>query len=281
MGRSKHPEMTSDGKYRGVVYGRILKSTGETYVGETANETIRKQCWKKLKPKGYGGAKITQARAKYGVGPGEWDYVIFEEIIKDTQEELENALMDRQRFWIKEKDSINYGFNETPGNGMEGMTQTAESRELISKNHRNYQSDAAKQKISAAMKGRTHTPESRAKISAANKGKKRTAAQNQAQSIRMKGKNPAAATEGAKKWVIDNGGGYWKNHALSAQAKANMKAAQQKKGTKTIATFPDGHEKTFNTMLDAAKSCGVNVGSVASAIKTGGKTRNGYKFKKI
>ena len=68
---------------------------------------------------------------------------------------------------------------------------------------------------------------------------------------------------------------------MSVEAKAKMKAAQQKQGTKCIATFPDGHEELFLTMNDAAKAIGINVGSVAYAIKTGGTTKNGFKFKKI
>ncbi len=60
-----------------------------------------------------------------------------------------------------------------------------------------------------------------------------------------------------------------------------MKAAQQAKGTKVRPIYPDGTTNDFNTMLDAAKDCGLNVGSVASAIKTNGTCRNGMKFEKI
>ena len=60
-----------------------------------------------------------------------------------------------------------------------------------------------------------------------------------------------------------------------------MKSAQQKRGIKVLATYPDGSQMEFGTMLDAAKACNMNVGSVASVIKTGGTCRNGMKFQKI
>ena len=89
----------------------------------------------------------------------------------------------------------------------------------------------------------------------------------------MKGQTPVAATAGAKAWVANNGGGYWKNHTISDAAKANMKAAQRKKARKIKAIYSDGSEKIYDTMLDAAKSNGLNVGSVSYLTKHGGISR--------
>jgi len=119
----------------------------------------------------------------------------------------------------------------------------------------------------------------KAKISRATKGLKRTEAQKQAQSARQKGKVPVAATAAAKEWVKQNGS-YWKNHPIPDEAKANMKKAQQLRGTDCIATFPDGHEEAFPTMLDAANATGLNVGSVKYSIDHNSTTRNGIKFRK-
>lgn len=120
------------------------------------------------------------------------------------------------------------------------------------------------------MKGRKVKDSTKAKISAGNKGKKRSPAQNAAQSKRMKGQTPIAATAGAKAWVANNGGGYWKNHTISDAAKANMKAAQHRRARKIKAIYSDGSEKIYDTMLDAAKSNGLNVGSVSYLTKHGG-----------
>lgn len=78
-------------------------------------------------------------------------------------------------------------------------------------------------------KQRVVSEETKAKISVSNKGKTRTAEQKRASSERLKGKVPEAANEGAKKWHKKNGGSYWKGKKMSDEAKAYMKAAQQKR----------------------------------------------------
>ena len=281
MAKSSNPEKTPDGKYRGVVYCRTLKKTGEPYVGETDNELIRKRSWDNSGSVSYGGTKIMKARSDNGVGPDIWDYEVLEEIILDSHDELVKMLLERQTYWIKEKNAVEKGFNGSYGDGMLGIKHTAESREKISKNHRKYQSEETKKILSQKMAGRTVSQETRDKISAGNRGKKRTPEQRAAESARMKGKVPQAATDGAKEWVKKNGGGYWKNHVISDTAKANMKAAQQKRGQKIQAEFPDGHFEAFNTMLDAAKGTKHLVGSVYYAALMGSVTRQGFKFTKL
>lgn len=281
MAKSSKPEMTADGKYRGVVYCRTHKASGKPYVGETDNEKQRQSSWDNKGSTSYGGAKIMKARQDYGIGPDIWDYKVLEEFILDSHAELDKTLLIRQTYWITKLDAVENGFNSSYGNGMFGMKHTAESREKISKNHRTYQSEETKKKISQIMKGRTVSQETRDKISAGNRGKKRTLEQRQAESDRLKGIVPQAATEGAKRWVKQNGGGYWKNHTLSEEAKANMKAAQHKRGHKVQAVYPDGHIEVFNTMLDAGTQTGHLVGSVYYSAMNGSVTKQGFKFTKL
>lgn len=278
MARSKKAEKTKDGKFRGVVYEYKLLATNQVYIGETNNEAVRRQCWTK-KNSIYGGKKITEARKKYGVRSA-WSYTVLEEIICDSEHELNDCLMKRQQYWIEKKDAVTNGLNSSYGDGMQGRKHSDASRQQISQNHRHYQDQAARQKISQSLKGRNVSDETRQKISQKNAGKTRTPEQKKAQSARMKGIVPLAAKKGADEWRIKNGGSYWKGKKMPASAVSKLKAIKQANGTKTIATFPDGQEVTFNTMLDAANACGLNVGSVASAMNTGGTTKNGYKFKK-
>lgn len=274
--------MTGTGKYRGVVYCRTLKATGQCYIGETDNEKVRKQCWNKPGAKNnYAGEKIVRTREEYGIDSRAWDYEVLDEVICENLDELHQILHDRQAHWIREKNSVEKGFNGSYGDGMEGRTHTPESRALISKNHRNYQTEDTKIKLSQLMKGRTISQETREKISAGNKGKKRTPEQRRAESERLKGKVPQAATDGAKRWVKKNGGGYWKGKNIPAAARANMKAAQQKRGIKVVAIGPTGERQEYPTMLDAAKGTVHNVGSVANAVKSGGTTMKGYKFERL
>ena len=237
--------------------------------------------WDNKGSKAYGGAKIMKARQDYGIGPDIWDYCVLEVFRMDSHDELVKTLQARQTYWIKEKDAVENGFNSSYGDGMLGMKHTAESKAKISKNHRRYQTAETKTKISQIMKGRKVSDATKAKISAGNKGKKRTAAQRQAESERLKGKVPQAATDAAKQWVQQNGGGYWKNHTLSSEAKANMKAVQQANGTRIRAIYPDGHYEDFNTMLDAAKGTGHLIGSVHYSAKNGSKTKQNFRFTRL
>jgi len=277
---SKHPEKTEDGQYRGVIYERHNKATDQSYVGKTDNEKIRKQSWNNKGSRSYGGKKIMEARKEYGTGPDAWDYNVLEEIFSDTHEELDAKLKERETHWIREKDSVENGYNHSYGDGNLGIEYDEERRKLCGDSMRGkHHSEETKALLSAKGKGRHHTDEAKAKISKKLKGLKRTEAQKQAQSARQKGKVPVAATAAAKEWVKQNGS-YWKNHPLPDSARANMKKAQQERGTDCVATFPDGHEETFPTMLDAANATGLNVGSVKYSIDHNSLTKNGFKFRK-
>ena len=277
---SKHPEKTEDGKYRGVIYERHNKATDQSYVGKTDNEKIRKQSWNNKGSRSYGGKKIMEARKEYGTGPDAWDYNVLEEIFSDTHEELDAKLKERETHWIREKDTVENGYNHSYGDGNLGIEYDEERRKQCGNAMRGkHHTEETKAILRQKNKGVPRPDEVKAKISRATKGLKRTEAQKQAQSARQKGKVPVAATEAAKEWVKQNGS-YWKNHPIPDEAKANMKKAQQLRGTDCIATFPDGSEKTFPTMLDAANATGLNVGSVKYSIDHNSTTRNGFKFRK-
>ena len=277
---SKHPEKTEDGKYRGVIYERHNKATDQSYVGKTDNEKIRKQSWNNKGSRSYGGKKIIEARKEYGTGPDAWDYNVLEEIFSDTHEELDAKLKERETHWIREKDTVENGYNHSYGDGNLGIEYDEERRKQCGNAMRGkHHTEETKAILRQKNKGVPRPDEVKAKISRATKGLKRTEAQKQAQSARQKGKVPVAATEAAKEWVKQNGS-YWKNHPIPDEAKANMKKAQQLRGTDCIATFPDGHEEAFPTMLDAANATGLNVGSVKYSIDHNSTTRNGIKFRK-
>lgn len=277
---SKNPERTENGQYRGVIYERHNKATDQSYVGKTDNEKIRKQSWNNKGSRSYGGKKIMEARKEYGTGPDAWDYNVLEEIFSDTHEELDAKLKERETHWIREKDTVENGYNHSYGDGNLGIEYDEERRKQCGNAMRGkHHTEETKAILRQKNKGVPRPDEVKAKISRATKGLKRTEAQKQAQSARQKGKVPVAATEAAKEWVKQNGS-YWKNHPIPDEAKANMKKAQQLRGTDCIATFPDGHEEAFPTMLDAANATGLNVGSVKYSIDHNSTTRNGIKFRK-
>ena len=260
--------------FEGIVYRYINTAEGDeygwSYVGTTMNEKVRRSNWNKKNNKNYGGAKINEARQRFGLG--NFRYEVLARLYSDNEEDLQRQLKEKETEFITLYNSINNGYNTSAGGtGNKGVNFSATHRANIGAASKGrIHSDVTKQKISDKMKGRKVKDSTKAKISAGNKGKKRSPAQNAAQSKRMKGQTPIAATAGAKAWVANNGGGYWKNHTISDAAKANMKATQHRRARKIKAIYSDGSEKIYDTMLDAAKSNGLNVGSVSYLTKHGG-----------
>lgn len=263
-----------DGKgWEGIVYKYTLtipneQMNGKMYIGCTPEEATRRSKWKQ-KSNPYGGSKIADARKQYGID--NWKYEVLERHYDEDIDKLVELLESRESYYIKENNSIENGFNgNSGGTGRTGMKLSDEEnqrRNATRKKKGFHHTDESKKKIGEKSKNRKKSDEEKQKISEGNKGKKRTEEQKTAQSERLKGIEPKAATEGAKNWVKQNGGGYWKNHQISAEAKVNMKAAQQARGTNVMATFKDKTTKTFPTMLDAAKECGCNAGSVKYSIE--------------
>lgn len=145
-------------RFEGVVYMRTLiaeeaRNTEDylkSYIGETTDWETRQQKWYQANNKNYGGEKIQIARDKYGVGDDAWKTVILERNYSEVSiDDLEKKLKARETEKIYEYDTVNNGFNGSYGIGMQGRNHTDKSRKLISKNHRNYQSDDAKVKIKA------------------------------------------------------------------------------------------------------------------------------------
>lgn len=273
--------------YEGVVYTYTLNKPGDAkhgwkYVGVTPEERVRRRKWgQESNP--YAGKKIADARQKYGIGKGTWQYAVEETIYDQNIDNLVDRLNELENKYITKYNSVDQGFNgNAGGTGRKGqkISQDEIDRRKAARGDFHH-SDEAKQKISDAMKNREVTLDTRKKISKGNTGKKRTPEQNKAHSDRMKGIEPKAASEAAKKWREENGGSYWKGKKLSADAKAKIKAIQQERGTSVRVTFPDGHTEDFTTMLDASKRTGDGPGSVKYSIEHGSTTKRGYKYVKL
>lgn len=266
--------------FEGVVYRYVNHAEGDEngwcYVGATLDETTRRHSWNNHGNKNYGGTKINEAREKYGLES--FDYEVLERLSGEDRDVLQKQIDEKESEYIGKFDSTNKGYNSSVGGtGNKGVNFSATHRVNIgaASKGRTHSNDT-KQKISQKLKGRKVSDETRAKISAGNKGKKRSPAQNAAQSARMKGKTPVAALAGSKAWVANNGGGYWSNHKISVEARANMKAAQLLRATRVKAILEDGSEQVYESMSAASKALGVMVGSIAYSLKHGNATK---KFK--
>lgn len=267
--------------YEGLVYQYINKADNDKpYVGCTAREKTRKESWRNWS-NAYAGKKIADARKESE--PKDWEYKVLERLYSEDLVELEQELERREAFYIKELDACDNGYNSNRGgSGHTGMEFSDETKQLISENHRRYQSTDTRKKLSDALKGHKVKEATRKKISEGNRGKKRTDEQRAAQSERQKGVEPVAASKAAKEWVEKNGG-YWKGKQLPDEMRANMKTAQQKRGINVVAHFPDDHTETYPTLLDAEKATGVKVGSIHNNLKHSSpdfKTATGFWFER-
>ncbi len=285
--KRKHIDYNGQGLTRGVIYRYINQTEGNekgwSYVGNTMNEKTRRYSWNNHGNKNYGGEKINAARAKYKLE--NFTYEVLEEIYDADENALQMKLDEREAYYVQQFDSIGHGYNTSKGGtGNKGVDFSQTHRANIGKASTGRKhSEASKRQISEKLMGREVSGETRLKISKGNTGKKRTAEQRRAESERLKGKEPKAATQGAKLWVINNGGSYWKNHPLPPEAKRHMKEAQQNRGVKVRVEYCDGRVETYNTMLDAATKLKIGVGSVHYYLNAGKGNwhKNGFKIEKL
>ena len=267
--------------YEGVVYSyQNTADNNKKYVGCTPRERTRRDSWRNWS-NAYAGEKIKTARKNSTLS--DWSYKVEERLYSEDLQELQTRLEEREGYYIGLYDSCNHGYNSNRGgSGHTGMTRSEETCRKISINHRDYQSKETREKLSNSLLGHEVKETTRAKISKGNTGKVRTDAMKQAQSERLKGIEPKAASQAAKEWR-EKHGGYWSNHEMSDEAKANMSVAQRKRAIRIKAHYPDGRETEFETMLDAAIELGIGTGSIHNNLKHSSpeyKTKGGYWFEK-
>lgn len=283
--RGKRNTMTPNdkGMYVGVVYRYINKVEGDEYgwcyVGNTTDEMHRRYSWNNHGNKNYGGKKINDARKKYGLE--NLEYEVLARVEAETVEKLKAQLDEIETVYIKQFNSVEKGYNSSEGGtGNKGGISDVHRKNIGKASTGRIVSQETRNKISASRTGHEVSEETRAKISKSKTGKKHSLTANKNQSDRMKGKRQEHLLEGKKKWLEN--GGTLKGYKQTLEAKANMKAAQQKNGTKIFVTDPNGAKKFYNTMLDAAKDLGVNIGSIdyyVNKSKTH-KRKDGYYFEK-
>lgn len=258
----------------GIIYRYVLQcndpdNNGKCYVGETPNENKRRKSWKRPNGGNYAGKKLKEARAKWSIE--HWKYEVLERFTVNSTEEYRTKSEELETKWIKHFNSYENGFNSNRGGkGNKGVKFDEERCKQNGDNRRGKpQPRESVERGLAKRKGYHHSEETCAAIGKGNKGKKRTDEQRAAQSQRMKGVEPKAATAGAKEWHKKHPGGYWGEHTITDEMRANMKEAQQKKGKKIKATLKDGAVICFPTMLDAAKHFDMGVGSISHFLQTG------------
>ena len=140
---------------RGIIYKYTNKANGKVYIGQTINESKRREKWKNLKAP-YAGDYINRARVKYGIES--FSYEVLVEILNDDEIILKDTLNLLEEKYISlyhSKDS-KFGYNLTDG-GKSGKGQivSQETRDKISKAHKGLKkkmSEQGKRNISLSHK---------------------------------------------------------------------------------------------------------------------------------
>lgn len=274
--------------FSGVVYRRWLnkpdcEDNGKSYIGETMDEATRIRSWNNVNSPDYGGSKIKNARADYGVV--DWGYEVLEKVYADSKDELKKSLYEREAHYIEKFNSYENGFNGNRGGvGNMGVEFDEARRKQCGDNRRGKpHSDATKQILREKSTGRVKSDDERKKISVGNKGKKRTPEMRQAQSDRMKGAEPKEASMAAKEWREKNGGSYWKGKTLSPESIAKRSVTRRESSQRIRVTDSNGNITDYLCQTDAAKATGLKDGSVNYALNRpdGMHAKSGNKFEKI
>lgn len=207
-----------------------------------------------------------------------WEYEVLEIVYASSEQELKKLLYERETFYIAQFDSYEHGFNGNRGGcGNKGVKFDEARCKQNGDNRRGKpQPRESVERGAAKRRGKNRSTETCKKIGKSNTGKTRTPEQNANQSVRMKGIIPVAAIEAAKKWQEKHPGGYWGNHEVSDEMRANMKAAQQARGKRVKATHDDGTILCFPTMLDCAKYHNLQVGSIYNFVRTGNRSKTAH-----
>lgn len=141
---------------RGIIYKYTNKVNGKVYIGQTINESKRREKWRNLKAP-YAGDYINRARAKYGIDA--FSYELLVEILNDDEIVLKDTLNLLEKKYISlyhSKDS-RFGYNLTDGGESgNGQVVSQETRDKISKAHKGLKkkmSEQGKKNISLSHKG--------------------------------------------------------------------------------------------------------------------------------
>lgn len=142
--------------YIGYIYKISNKDNGKSYIGKTIdlNRRFTQHCL------GRGGTKaLNNAIRKYG--KDNFTFECLESIIRNSIEELNEALNIRECYFIKEYDTFKTGYNCTiGGDGTSYYKHSEETKRKLSEAHKGkVLSDSTKLKIANKLKGRKRDEE--------------------------------------------------------------------------------------------------------------------------
>jgi group I intron endonuclease len=99
---------------KGIIYKWTCNISNKSYIGQTKNEKDREKSFLN-ESESYAGEKINNARKKYGLSEGTWTKTVLKRIECSNEEDLRKELNYWEKYYIKEYDTFNNGYNSTDG----------------------------------------------------------------------------------------------------------------------------------------------------------------------
>ena len=229
-----------------------------------------------LDPNYYGsGTAITRAVKKYGKENFQVEVLYYYDTIEECRADEERILT--------EYDVKNCPHSYNIKNGAVGFTSedvTGEKHPLYGKRGKDsprygkHHTDATRQNISQAMKGRTLSDEHRKKLSQARKGKNNP---NYGKHFTLSEEHKKKISQAHKG---ENNSFYGKHHTEETRQKLSQ--AKNYKKIPIVAIQKDtGKIKIFESQMECSRVLGLHPGSVNSCLKGRLKSTGGYTFKYI
>lgn len=267
-----------NGEYTGIVYLRKNQNQGEEYdwgyVGCTLDPAERNRKWNNPKTMNYGGKKVMEARAKWDIKL--FSYTVLETYTDTDEQKLREKLHERESYYIQKFDTINKGYNSShKGEGSAGLKKSAAEiarRNATREANGFHHTEETKKHLSELLKGKKRSPEFRAAVSNGLKGKKKSLEHRAKLSLVRKG--IAMFPEARAKSSATKKG---KPYPISAEGMARINAARVRHPVFVTDTTDNSRNK-YNSKASAARALNVNVGSIASAVKTKGLVRNRWRI---
>lgn len=113
---------------KGIIY-KYTSPSNKIYIGQTYNEPLRRRTFNNINLC-YAGGKIDNARKKYG--PENFTYEILEEIEENDIKNLVNKLNTLEIQYIKQYNSIEFGYNSNSGGNSYRLYNSKEIGKRIS-----------------------------------------------------------------------------------------------------------------------------------------------------
>lgn len=268
---------------KGIIYKWTCNVNGKSYIGQTTNEIKREKSFLNEK-ESYAGAKIDNARKKYGLAEGTWTKTVLKRLwCKDGKEdELRERLNYWERYYVVLFNTVKEGYNMTDGGDGKFSTEVLQEMSRKGKELWNNLSEEEKEKWKNKSKNYWYSLNKKEKEKLIGKSKikyKEWCNSLSEEELIKKRKASLGTYRGhhIKRNLNSSKINKGRNHTEEFKEKLRKKNKEKPIVTsaKTVEKYTKDKStllETFNTIIDASKSVCVNPDTFSKNIKN----KNGF-----